>query len=112
TTTSLPSHFPFTPPIFPTLFPKHLHPHFIKPIPHLPNHTPIHIHIQTKHQIAHTIYTTIIFQIIPKHTNLILLHHQPKIIQRFKHLTPNTNHYTTLIPPFRYQPPPIQNKIN
>ncbi|WP_186312578.1 NFACT family protein, partial [Staphylococcus aureus] len=86
-------HNPFNPPIFPPLFTKHLQPAIIQSIKQIPNHPPIQIHINTKHEIPHTIYPTVILHIIPKHTNLILLHQNPKIIEPFKHLTPNTNHY-------------------
>ena len=47
-----------------------------------------------------------------KHSNLILVDDQRKIIEGFKHLTPNTNQYRTVMPGFKYETPPNQNKIN
>ena len=35
-----------------------------------------------------------------------------KIIEGFKHLTPNTNQYRTVMPGFKYEAPPTQNKLN
>ena len=47
-----------------------------------------------------------------KHSNLILVDDQYKIIEGFKHLTPNTNQYRTVMPGFKYEAPPTQNKRN
>ena len=47
-----------------------------------------------------------------KHSNLILVDENRKIIEGFKHLTPNTNHYRTVMPGFNYEAPPTQHKMN
>lgn len=47
-----------------------------------------------------------------KHSNLLLVDDNYKIIEGFKHLTPNTNQYRTVMPGFKYEAPPTQNKLN
>ena len=46
-----------------------------------------------------------------KHSNLLLVDDNYKIIEGFKHLTPNTNQYH-FMPGFKYEAPPTQNKLN
>ena len=57
-------------------------------------------------------HRTIILEIMGKHSNLILVDENRKIIEGFKHLTPNTNQYRTVMPGFEYEAPPSQNKLN
>ena len=103
---------PFTPPMFARVFRKHLEGGFIKAIRQVGNDRRIEIDIESKDEIGDTIYRTIILEIMGKHSNLILVDDQRKIIEGFKHLTPNTNQYRTVMPGFKYEAPPNQNKIN
>ena len=103
---------PFTPPMFARVFRKHLEGGFIKAIRQVGNDRRIEIDIESKDEIGDTIYRTIILEIMGKHSNLILVDDQRKIIEGFKHLTPNTNQYRTVMPGFKYEEPPNQNKIN
>ncbi|PTG87705.1 hypothetical protein BU645_11910, partial [Staphylococcus chromogenes] len=57
-------------------------------------------------------HRTMILEIMCKHSNLVLVDENRKIIEGFKHLTPNTNQYRTVMPGFEYETPPLQNKVN
>ncbi|MFW2434273.1 Rqc2 family fibronectin-binding protein [Staphylococcus cohnii] len=103
---------PFEPPMFARVFRKHLEGGFIKAIRQIGNDRRVEIDIHSKDEIGDTTYRTIILEIMGKHSNLILVDNQRKIIEGFKHLTPNTNQYRTVMPGFQYEAPPTQNKTN
>ncbi|PUZ34045.1 fibronectin-binding domain-containing protein [Staphylococcus arlettae] len=103
---------PFNPPMFARVFRKHLEGGFIQAIRQIDNDRRIEIDVESKDEIGDTIYRTIILEIMGKHSNLILVDDKRKIIDGFKHLTPNTNQYRTVMPGFTYDAPPTQNKIN
>ena len=56
-----------------------------------------------KSVIPHT--AQLFLEIMGKHSNLMLVDDQRKIIEGFKHLTPNTNQYRTVMPGFQYEAP-------
>ena len=103
---------PFNPPMLARVFRKHLEGGFIKSISQVGNDRRVEIDIQSKDEIGDTMNRTIILEIMGKHSNLILVDNNRKIIEGFKHLTPNTNHYRTVMPGFQYEAPPSQNKLN
>ncbi|MCY1038107.1 NFACT family protein [Staphylococcus nepalensis] len=103
---------PFEPPMFVRVFRKHLEGGFIKAIRQIGNDRRVELDVQSKDEIGDTIHRTIILEIMGKHSNLILVDEQRKIIEGFKHLTPNTNQYRTVMPGFQYDAPPTQNKMN
>ncbi|AYX89607.1 Rqc2 family fibronectin-binding protein [Staphylococcus cohnii] len=103
---------PFEPPMFARVFRKHLEGGFIKAIRQIGNDRRVEIDIHSKDEIGDTTYRTVILEIMGKHSNLILVDDQRKIIEGFKHLTPNTNQYRTVMPGFQYEVPPTQNKTN
>lgn len=103
---------PFDPPMFARVFRKHLEGGIVKSIRQIGNDRRVEIDIESKDEIGDTIYRTIILEIMGKHSNLILVDDQYKIIEGFKHLTPNTNQYRTVMPGFKYEAPPTQNKRN
>ncbi|MDG0843312.1 NFACT family protein [Staphylococcus equorum] len=103
---------PFDPPMFARVFRKHIEGGFIKAVRQIGNDRRVEIDVQSKDEIGDTIHRTIILEIMGKHSNLILVDEQRKIIEGFKHLTPNTNQYRTVMPGFQYEAPPAQNKIN
>ena len=73
--------------MFARVFRKHLEGGFIKAIRQVGNDRRIEIDIESKDEIGDTIYRTIILEIMGKHSNLILVDDQRKIIEGFKHLT-------------------------
>mgnify|MGYP000167924808 FL=1 len=103
---------PFDPPMFARVFRKHLEGGFIQNIRQVGNDRRVEIDVQSKDEIGDTMYRTIILEIMGKHSNLILVDENRKIIEGFKHLTPNTNQYRTVMPGFEYEAPPSQNKLN
>ena len=103
---------PFEPPMFARVFRKHLEGGIIKAIRQIGNDRRIEIDIESKDEIGDTIYRTVILEIMGKHSNLLLVDDNYKIIEGFKHLTPNTNQYRTVMPGFKYEAPPTQNKLN
>ncbi|MGX0242918.1 putative ribosome quality control (RQC) complex YloA/Tae2 family protein [Staphylococcus capitis] len=103
---------PFNPPMFARVFRKHLEGGFIENIRQVGNDRRVEIDIKSKDEIGDTMHRTIILEIMGKHSNLILVDENRKIIEGFKHLTPNTNQYRTVMPGFEYEAPPSQNKLN
>ncbi|WP_278925761.1 Rqc2 family fibronectin-binding protein [Staphylococcus auricularis] len=103
---------PFNPPMFARVFRKHLEGGIVKAIRQIGNDRRVEIDVQSKDEIGDTIYRTIILEIMGKHSNLILVDDTRKILEGFKHLTPNTNQYRTVMPGFQYEAPPAQNKVN
>lgn len=103
---------PFEPPMFARVFRKHLEGGIIQSIRQIGNDRRIEIDVMSKDEIGDTIYRTVILEIMGKHSNLILVNEKRKIIEGFKHLTPNTNLYRTVMPGFSYEAPPSQNKRN
>ena len=103
---------PFDPPMFARVFRKHLEGGFVQAIRQIGNDRRVEIDIESKDEIGDTIYRTVILEIMGKHSNLILVDENRKIIEGFKHLTPNTNQYRTVMPGFEYEAPPSQNKLN
>ena len=103
---------PFEPPMFARVFRKHLEGGIIEAIRQIGNDRRVEIDVTSKDEIGDTIYRTIILEIMGKHSNLILVNDNRKIIEGFKHLTPNTNQYRTVMPGFEYEAPPSQNKYN
>ncbi|SCT73949.1 fibrinogen binding protein [Staphylococcus xylosus] len=103
---------PFDPPMFARVFRKHIEGGIVKAVRQIGNDRRVEIDVQSKDEIGDTIYRTIILEIMGKHSNLILVDDNCKIIEGFKHLTPNTNQYRTVMPGFQYEAPPTQNKIN
>ncbi|MEK5169861.1 MULTISPECIES: Rqc2 family fibronectin-binding protein [Staphylococcus] len=103
---------PFNPPMFARVFRKHLEGGFIENIRQIGNDRRVEIDIKSKDEIGDTLHRTIILEIMGKHSNLILVDENRKIIEGFKHLTPNTNQYRTVMPGFEYEAPPSQNKLN
>lgn len=103
---------PFDPPMFTRVFRKHLDGGIIQDIRQIGNDRHIEIDIQSTDELGDKIYRTVILEIMGKHSNLILVDDNRKIIEGFKHLTPNTNQYRTVMPGFQYEAPPTQNKLN
>lgn len=83
--------------MFARVFRKHLEGGIVKSIRQIGNDRRVEIDIESKDEIGDTIYRTVILEIMGKHSNLILVDDQYKIIEGFKHLTPNTNQYRTVM---------------
>ncbi|HCT0720775.1 TPA: NFACT family protein [Staphylococcus pseudintermedius] len=103
---------PFEPPMFARVFRKHLEGGRILAIRQIGNDRRIEMDVKSKDEIGDTIHRTVILEIMGKHSNLILVNEERKILEGFKHLTPNTNQFRTVMPGFQYEVPPTQHKQN
>ncbi|HHU6750769.1 TPA: Rqc2 family fibronectin-binding protein [Staphylococcus pseudintermedius] len=103
---------PFEPPMFARVFRKHLEGGRILAIRQIGNDRRIEMDVESKDEIGDTIHRTVILEIMGKHSNLILVNEERKILEGFKHLTPNTNQFRTVMPGFQYEAPPTQQKQN
>ena len=103
---------PFEPPMFARVFRKHLEGGRILAIRQIGNDRRIEMDVESKDEIGDTIHRTVILEIMGKHSNLILVNEERKILEGFKHLTPNTNQFRTVMPGFQYEVPPTQYKQN
>lgn len=103
---------PFEPPMFARVFRKHLEGGRILAIRQIGNDRRIEMNVESKDEIGDTIHRTVILEIMGKHSNLILVNEERKILEGFKHLTPNTNQFRTVMPGFQYEAPPTQHKQN
>ncbi|EGQ3699664.1 fibronectin-binding domain-containing protein [Staphylococcus pseudintermedius] len=103
---------PFEPPMFARVFRKHLEGGRILAIRQIGNDRRIETDVESKDEIGDTIHRTVILEIMGKHSNLILVNEERKILEGFKHLTPNTNQFRTVMPGFQYEVPPTQHKQN
>ncbi|EJM2426734.1 NFACT family protein [Staphylococcus pseudintermedius] len=103
---------PFEPPMFARVFRKHLEGGRILVIRQIGNDRRIEMDVESKDEIGDTIHRTVILEIMGKHSNLILVNEERKILEGFKHLTPNTNQFRTVMPGFQYEVPPTQHKQN
>ncbi|EJD5739891.1 NFACT family protein [Staphylococcus pseudintermedius] len=103
---------PFEPPMFARVFRKHLEGGRILAIRQIGNDRRIEMDVESKDEIGDTIHRTVILEIMGKHSNLILVNEERKILEGFKHLTPNTNQFRTVMPGFQYEVPPTQHKQN
>ncbi len=103
---------PFEPPMFARVFRKHLEGGRILAIRQIGNDRRIEMDVESKDEIGDTIHRTVILEIMGKHSNLILVNEEHKILEGFKHLTPNTNQFRTVMPGFQYEVPPTQHKQN
>lgn len=103
---------PFEPPMFARVFRKHLEGGRILAVRQIGNDRRIEMDVESKDEIGDTIHRTVILEIMGKHSNLILVNEERKILEGFKHLTPNTNQFRTVMPGFQYEAPPTQHKQN
>lgn len=103
---------PFDPPMFLRVLRKHIDGGIIKSIEQIGNDRLVEINIQSRDEIGDLRTRTLILEIMGRHSNIILVDNERKIIDGFKHHTPNTNTARTIMPGFKYEYPPTAKKIN
>ena len=103
---------PFDPPMMARVFRKHLEGGIVVAIKQINNDRRIEIDVENTNDIGDKIYRTLILEIMGKHSNLVLVDENRKIIEGMKHHTPNTNQSRTIMPGFQYEAPPTQPKID
>ncbi|PWA13451.1 hypothetical protein DCC39_00745 [Pueribacillus theae] len=104
---------PKHPPMFCMLLRKHIEGSIIKKIKQIDLDRVIHIEVEAKDEIGDTTKKTLIVEIMGRHSNVILVDTEKKvIIDSIKHLPPSVNSYRTIMPGQPYIEPPQQNKLN
>ncbi|SOC37976.1 Rqc2 family fibronectin-binding protein [Salinicoccus kekensis] len=103
--------FPFDPPMFSRVLRKHMEGGIIKSIEQIGNDRRVHITVNSKNEIGDDITRILILEIMGKHSNIIMTDEDYKIITGIKHLTPNNN-IRTVMPGFKYEAPPTDEKLN
>ncbi len=103
---------PPEPPMFCTLLRKHIEGGFIESIEQLGADRVIVLTITATNEIGDPITRKLYAEIMGRHSNLILVEEQGKIVDSLKHLPPSINSYRTVLPGFEYIEPPKQDKEN
>nr|WP_263313558.1 NFACT family protein [Mammaliicoccus sp. Marseille-Q6498] len=103
---------PFDPPMFLRVLRKHLDGGLVQGITQIGNDRLVEIDIHSRDEIGDLRKRTLILEIMGRHSNIILVDGDRKIIDGFKHHTPNTNTARTIMPGFKYEYPPTAKKMN
>lgn len=103
---------PFDPPMFLRVLRKHIDGGIIESITQSGNDRKVTLTVQNRDELGDPITRHLIIEMMGKHSNLILVDADNKIIDSIKHLTPNSNGARTLMPGFLYTAPPTKMKIN
>jgi len=104
---------PSEPPMFCMVLRKHLEGGFITSINQLETDRIISIDVRAKNELGDDIYRTMYIEIMGRHSNLILVDPERKlIIDSQKHLPPSVNSYRTVLPGQPYIPAPPQDKLD
>lgn len=103
---------PFDPPMFLRVLRKHLDGGIIQSITQIGNDRLVEIDVHSRDEIGDLRKRTIVLEIMGRHSNIILIDGDRKIIDGFKHHTPNTNTARTIMPGFKYEYPPTVKKLN
>lgn len=103
---------PFEPPMFLRVLRKHIEGGIVERIEQMGNDRIVHFTIKNTDEIGDRIKRHLYLEIMGKHSNIILTDNNNKILDSFKHLTPNTNSARTLMPGFNYEFPPTDKKTN
>lgn len=103
---------PFEPPMFLRVLRKHIEGGIVERIEQIGNDRIVHFTINNTDEIGDPIKRHLYLEIMGKHSNIILTDDSNKILDSFKHLTPNTNSARTLMPGFNYEFPPTDKKTN
>ncbi|UTH00987.1 NFACT family protein [Macrococcoides canis] len=103
---------PFEPPMFLRVLRKHIEGGIVERIEQMGNDRIVHFTINNTDEIGDRIKRHLYLEIMGKHSNIILTDDNNKILDSFKHLTPNTNSARTLMPGFNYEFPPTDKKTN
>lgn len=72
----------------------------------------IEFKIQSRDELGYSADFYLITEIMGKHSNIILLNAERKIIDSIKHLGINMNRYREVLPGSQYVMPPLKDKIN
>lgn len=104
---------PQTPNTFTMIMRKYLQGAIIEAFEQVDNDRIIEMTVSNKNEIGDAIKTTLIIEIMGKHSNIILVdRHENKIIESIKHVGFSQNSYRTILPGSNYIEPPKTNAVN
>lgn len=72
----------------------------------------IDFYLEGKDELGYPLNYHLIIEIMGKHSNIILLNDNNKIIDSIKHITSETSRYRTVLPSFDYIAPPTAEKVS
>lgn len=103
---------PKKPPMFCMLLRKHLVGGLIAEIEQVDMERIVRMKVRGKDEIGDETNKVLIIEIMGKHSNIILLDEENRILDSIKHLPPSQNSYRTVMPGHPYVAPPDQGKMN
>ncbi|VTS23070.1 fibronectin/fibrinogen-binding protein [Streptococcus porcinus] len=104
---------PAVPNTFTMMMRKYLQGAVIESFKQIENDRIIEIGVSNKNEIGDAIKTTLIIEIMGKHSNIILIdRNQDKIIESIKHVGFSQNSYRTILPGSAYREPPKSRGYN
>lgn len=104
---------PSEPPMFCMLLRKHLEGYFLEDIYQVGLDRIIVLEVKGRNEIGDTTYKQLIIEIMGKHSNIILVDKDKKmIVDSIKHVSFAVNTYRAVMPGFEYILPPQQNKAD
>ncbi len=110
---------PLEPPAFCTFLRKQIEGGWIEKIEQIGDERILHAHIRTQNELGDPILRVIVFELMGKHSNLILLSEDPrdhtsgaKVLDSIQHVTPAVSRHRIVLPGSLYTPPPEQHKFS
>lgn len=72
----------------------------------------VNFSLEGKDELGYPINYNLIIEIMGKHSSIILINSENKIVDSIKHITSETSRYRTVLPGFEYISPPTSDKIS
>lgn len=102
---------PLTPPQFCMVMRKHLQSAIIDDIHQIDWERIIAMQVHGRNEIGELVHMTLIFELMGKNSNIILVSDEGRILDAMKRAGANTNKFRQLQPGLDYVSPPAQNKL-
>ncbi|MEF9952503.1 MAG: NFACT RNA binding domain-containing protein [Clostridium sp.] len=103
---------PLVPPGFCMVLRKHLSGARVISIDQINFDRIVNFSLEGKDELGYPINFNLIIEIMGKHSSIILINSENKIVDSIKHITSETSRYRTVLPGFEYVAPPTCNKIS
>ncbi|TYQ15616.1 UNVERIFIED_CONTAM: putative ribosome quality control (RQC) complex YloA/Tae2 family protein [Acetivibrio alkalicellulosi] len=103
---------PSSPPVFCMLLRKHLSGGKITGVSFHDFERIVTIHIENISELGDLTYKSLIIEIMGKHSNIILVNSENKIIDSIKHVDSDISSVREVMPARQYTPPPLQDKVS